>query len=64
MTQFNIRLEQVEDCDRDEPRRLYVIVAERDGNGHEEGDIWIPIELLPQLVSDLQTYLKPMELAA
>lgn len=64
MTQFNIRLQRVQDCDLDEPQKLYVIVAETDQTGHQEGDIWIPIEALPQLVSDLQTYLTPMEVAA
>ncbi len=64
-TQFSIRLQQVEDCDRDEPKQLYVIVTERDGNGHEEGDIWIPVELLPNLICDLQTLTSnPTEQAA
>jgi hypothetical protein len=63
-TQFSIRLERVEDCEM-ERRRLYVIVTERDGNGHQEGDVWIPIEQLPNLIRDLQTFIaKQVEQAA
>jgi flagellin-specific chaperone FliS len=55
MNRFEIRLEHSLDCET-ETERPYVIVTEFDETGHQEGDIWIALEQLPQLITDLTTF--------